>query len=76
VNLQLWNWRGLDVVNAHERDPKVYVEGLRAGVAALTEGVLDLRRLCTHSFPLEELPRAFETMARRPEGFLKALVVP
>jgi threonine dehydrogenase-like Zn-dependent dehydrogenase len=76
VNLQLWNWRGLDVVNAHERDPKVYVEGLRSGVAALTEGVFDLRRLCTHSFPLEELPRAFETMARRPEGFLKALVVP
>ena len=21
VNMQLWNWRGLDVINAHERDP-------------------------------------------------------
>jgi hypothetical protein len=22
VNMQLWNWRGLDVINAHERDPR------------------------------------------------------
>jgi threonine dehydrogenase-like Zn-dependent dehydrogenase len=22
VNLQLWNWRGIDVINAHERDPQ------------------------------------------------------
>ena len=21
VNMQLWNWRGFDVANAHERDP-------------------------------------------------------
>src|SRR5690606_34552396 len=26
VDMQLWNWRGLDVVNAHERDPVVYLE--------------------------------------------------
>ena len=24
VNMRLWNWRGLDVINAHERDPKIY----------------------------------------------------
>src|SRR5918999_2242460 len=23
VNMWLWNWRGLDVINAHERDPKI-----------------------------------------------------
>ena len=27
VNMQLWNWRGLDVINAHERDPEVYMRG-------------------------------------------------
>lgn len=26
INLQLWNWRVLDVVNAHERRPEIYVE--------------------------------------------------
>src|SRR5205823_1426457 len=32
VNLQLWNWRGLDVINAHERDPRVYLSGMRGAM--------------------------------------------
>jgi len=32
VNMQLWNWRGLDVINAHERDPAVYLQGMQAAV--------------------------------------------
>src|ERR671935_431184 len=41
VNLQLWNWRGLDVINAHERDPSVYLEGMRRAVAEIAAGALD-----------------------------------
>ncbi len=26
--MQLWNWRGLDVINAHERDTAVYIDGI------------------------------------------------
>ncbi|MGH7201570.1 MAG: MDR/zinc-dependent alcohol dehydrogenase-like family protein, partial [Planctomycetaceae bacterium] len=37
VNMQHWNWRGLDVINAHERDPAVYIEGIRQGIAAVAE---------------------------------------
>jgi threonine dehydrogenase-like Zn-dependent dehydrogenase len=76
VNMQLWNWRGLDVINAHERDARVYAEGMRRAVEAVVHGVLDPRPLFTHTFPLAEVSRAFETANRRPEGFLKALVLP
>ncbi|HLL81515.1 MAG TPA: zinc-binding dehydrogenase, partial [Longimicrobium sp.] len=38
VNMQLWNWRGLDVINAHERDPQVYLDGIRAAVDAVASG--------------------------------------
>ncbi|MFP2899706.1 MDR/zinc-dependent alcohol dehydrogenase-like family protein [Corallococcus sp. 4LFB] len=75
VNLQLWNWRGLDVVNAHERDPRVYVEGMRLAVDAVASGRLDPFPLFT-SYPLEELDRAFDAMRTRPDGFLKGLVTP
>ena len=75
VDMQLWNWRGLDVVNAHERDPAVYIEGIRAAVAAVVEGQLDPRPLYTHVLPLERLGEAFELARTRPEGFVKALVV-
>ena len=74
VNMQLWNWRGLDVINAHERDPAIYVEGMRAAVEAVAKGTLDPARLYTHSFDLDQLDQAFEMMQRRPDGFLKALV--
>jgi threonine dehydrogenase-like Zn-dependent dehydrogenase len=75
VNMQLWNWRGLDVVNAHERDPAMYVEGIREAVDAVSTGVLDPTALYTHTFPLDQLDQAFETMRTRPDGFLKALVL-
>lgn len=75
VNLQLWNWRGLDVVNAHERDPQVYRSGIEAAVDAVASGQLDPSPLYTHRFPLERLADALNLTNERPEGFLKALMV-
>jgi threonine dehydrogenase-like Zn-dependent dehydrogenase len=75
VNMQLWNWRGLDVINAHERDPEVYVEGIRGAVEAVSSGLLNPARLYTHTFHLDQLDQAFEIMRERPDGFLKALVL-
>jgi threonine dehydrogenase-like Zn-dependent dehydrogenase len=74
VNMWLWNWRGLDVINAHERDPKAYVEGIREAVAAVASGRLDPSPLYTHRFPLERLDQALDATRDRPDGFLKALV--
>jgi threonine dehydrogenase-like Zn-dependent dehydrogenase len=76
VNMFLWNWRGLDVINAHERDPEVYVEGIRAAVTAVLAGVLDPAPLYTHEYPLDRLDAAMDAMRDRPDGFLKALVRP
>jgi NADPH2:quinone reductase len=76
VNMQLWNWRGLDVINAHERDPQIYKSGMEEGVRLLAEGGLDLGPLITHTFPLSEINRAFATAEERPEGFLKSVVLP
>jgi threonine dehydrogenase-like Zn-dependent dehydrogenase len=74
VNLQLWNWRGLDVINAHERDPQVYVRGMNAAVEAVASGQFDPSPLYTHCFSLPELGQALEAMRERPRSFLKAIV--
>jgi threonine dehydrogenase-like Zn-dependent dehydrogenase len=76
VDMQLWNWRGLDVVNAHERDPRVYRRGIEEAVAAAASGRLDVRRYVTHAVPLDRAGDAFRLMEQRPEGFLKAVVIP
>ena len=74
VNMQLWNWRGFDVINAHERDPAVAKRGLREAVEAVSSGRLDPAPLYTHVFPLERLDEALNATRDRPDGFLKALV--
>jgi threonine dehydrogenase-like Zn-dependent dehydrogenase len=74
VNMQLWNWRGLDVINAHERDPAFYARGMQAAVNAVVGGKLNPFPLYTHSFRLEQLDSALEAMRQRPGDFMKALV--
>ncbi len=74
VNMQQWNWRGIDVINAHERDPRKYTEGIRDAAAAVGEGRLDPDSLYTHVVPLSRISEAFREMQSRPAGFLKALV--
>jgi threonine dehydrogenase-like Zn-dependent dehydrogenase len=74
VNMQLWNWRGIDVVNAHERDPRAYIEGIREAVEAVASGRLDPDPLYTHHYPLERLGEALDATRDRPDGFLKAYV--
>jgi threonine dehydrogenase-like Zn-dependent dehydrogenase len=74
VNMQMWNWKGIDVVNAHERDPAVQMQGLREAVEAVASGRLDPAPLYTHAYPLERLGEALDATRDRPDGFLKALV--
>ncbi len=74
INMQMWNWRGLDVINAHEREQAVYVQGIRDAVEAVKDGRLDPSRLYTHTYPLEQLDEALNATRDRPEGFMKALV--
>ena len=74
VDMQSWNWRGIDVVNAHERDPQQYIRGMREAVEAIANGRLDPSPLYTHTIRLEALSEAFRLMQERPAGFMKALI--
>jgi len=74
VNMQLWNWRGLDVINAHERAVEIAVAGIRVAVGLVASGRLDPSPLYTHRFGIEHLPAALTAARQRPEAFLKALI--
>jgi threonine dehydrogenase-like Zn-dependent dehydrogenase len=76
VNMQLWNWRGFDVINAHERDAAVSLQGMREAVEAIESGVIDPKLLITHRYPLERLDEALNATRDRPGNFVKAVIVP
>lgn len=75
INMQQWNWRALDVINAHERSIDRYAEGVKAAVEATLEGRIDPFPLLTHAISLHDLDAGFELLSRRPDGFMKAFMV-
>ena len=76
IDLGAWNWRGLDVVNAHERDQAVVLDAMREAARLAADGTLDVERFVTHRFPLARLSDAFEAARTRPPGFTKGVVEP
>jgi threonine dehydrogenase-like Zn-dependent dehydrogenase len=76
VNMQLWNWRGFDVVNAHERNPNVSLQGMSEAIRAIQSGLIDPRVLITHRYPLDRLGDALDATRDRPGNFVKAVVLP
>ena len=57
-------------------DPAAYADGMRAAMRAVIAGDLDPDPLYTHTYPLERLDDALAATRDRPDGFMKALVVP
>ncbi len=75
VNMQQWNWNGIDVINAHEREPQRYIHGIMQAAEAVQSGYLQPQSLYTHRYPLERLAEALDIARRRPDNFVKALVL-
>ncbi len=75
VSMQTWNWKGIDVANAHERDPAVQMRGLREAIDAVVSGRLDPEPLYTHRYTLDTLGEALDATREKPGGFVKALVM-
>jgi 2-desacetyl-2-hydroxyethyl bacteriochlorophyllide A dehydrogenase len=76
VDMKRWNYYGLDVTNAHERDPLVYAAGMRAGLDLVAQGKVRLPELITHRYPLRQIQEAFELAHSKPAGYVKATVDP
>lgn len=74
VDMQKWNWKAIDVINAHERDPRRYIQGIEAGIIAMEDGRIRPQDLLTHRFELEQVNEAFQMMLDRPDGFIKGWI--
>jgi threonine dehydrogenase-like Zn-dependent dehydrogenase len=75
VPLADWNWKALDVRNAHFRRVATIMGGMRTGMRLLTAGRIRLDDLVTHRFGLDEVDRAFGVAHEKPDGFVKSTVI-
>lgn len=74
VDMQSWNWKGIDVINAHDRRPAVFVRALHDGLRLIAERGLNLSALHTHEYELDHAAAAFQAAEHHPSGFVKGLV--
>jgi threonine dehydrogenase-like Zn-dependent dehydrogenase len=74
VDMKLWNYKALEVLNAHERRVGYRMECMKRGLALAGAGELDLASLVTHRFPLDRVGDAFGALAAKPPGFIKSIV--
>jgi threonine dehydrogenase-like Zn-dependent dehydrogenase len=75
INMQQWNWKALDVINAHERIPQIYISGLKDAIHFAEKGILRPEDLITHHFDFRDINKAFDFLEQKPEGFLKGVIV-
>jgi len=74
VNMQSWNWKGIDVINAHARRPDIYVDALREAFEILR--ARPLPPLLSHAWSLDDAADAFAAAEARPPGYIKGILRP
>jgi threonine dehydrogenase-like Zn-dependent dehydrogenase len=74
VDLETWNYKALDVVNAHVRDERLMRAGIETGVRLQAAGRIDAGELITHRFALDQVDDAFSALRDKPVGFVKSVV--
>jgi threonine dehydrogenase-like Zn-dependent dehydrogenase len=74
VDMQQWNWKAIDVVNAHVRRRDLLNDAIRRGLELTRLGRIHPGSLVTHRFGLDAVGDAFAALAGKPEGFVKAVV--
>ncbi|MBO0870294.1 MAG: alcohol dehydrogenase catalytic domain-containing protein [Micromonosporaceae bacterium] len=75
VDMQAWNFKALEVVNGHVRDPRRLADSTARGLALVAAGRIAYPELFTHWYPLERVDDAFADLAAKPAGFIKAAVL-
>jgi 2-desacetyl-2-hydroxyethyl bacteriochlorophyllide A dehydrogenase len=76
VDVALWNVKAITVINAHERRNDVMMESMRTGLDLVSNRIIQIDRLVTHTFPLDCVDEAFRMLKNKPAGFVKAIVIP
>ena len=74
-DLGYWNWMAFDIINAHFRNIHTILDGSRLGIELLNSGKINMKKLVTHTFPLEGIEEAFSTAEKKPKGFVKSVIV-
>jgi threonine dehydrogenase-like Zn-dependent dehydrogenase len=74
VNMELWNWKAISVINAHERRNDVHIKQMGAGLKLIEGGHFNMKDMVTHVYNLSDVDKAYEAIKSKPAGFIKSVI--
>lgn len=74
VNMELWNWKALSVINAHERRSDVHIKQMEAGLKLIAHDKFNMKELITNVYKLDEVDKAYDAIKTKPEHFIKSVI--
>lgn len=75
LNVQMLNWRGIDMISAHERENLKYIKGINRAIEAIQTGRMDPFPLFTNYYSLEDIGKGLKDLHERPDGFIKGIIL-
>lgn len=75
IDLGLWGSKALTIYNSHERRDDRHVEMQKRLLESLNKGLWECNSLYTNLYTLDMINQAFEDLADKPEGFIKAALI-
>ncbi|AEE96945.1 alcohol dehydrogenase catalytic domain-containing protein [Mahella australiensis] len=74
VDFMEWNFKAINVINAHERRTAYQVHCCQNALDLLAAGLWQFKGLANNIYTMEEFDQANADMENKPKGFIKALV--
>lgn len=74
INMELWNWKAITVINAHERRKQKQMEYMKYAMDLIKNKRLDAAGMVTNSYTLEEIETAFRDMQEKPQNYIKGYI--
>lgn len=74
IDMKLWNWKAITVINAHERRNMMQMQYMRQALAMFENKKINVKPMMKYEYPLEKINTAFQDMREKPEGYIKGCV--
>jgi len=74
VDFRLWGWKGITVINTHERREAFQAACCQNAMDMLSSGVWKYKGVTNHIYGLHELDRANKDLENKPKGYIKAII--
>lgn len=74
IDMKLWNWKAITVINAHERRAEQQVRYAKKAMDLIAAGKVEAGRLITHCYTPENINQGFQDLKERPENYIKGFV--